>query len=139
MRYRLGILLLLATSCVAVLSACGASDEERVNDTVKRFYKAAAAGDGKQACAQLTPAARGPGGAPQCEAAIDQLGQLGGPEAKRRIAGVDVRRTHVDGDRASTQAQVPGQTPVTLTLRKVDGEWKLESLGAQLGGSLESG
>jgi hypothetical protein len=138
MRPRLAILTVLLVSCVAA-PACGASDEEQVDDTVKRFYRAASEGDGKEACAQLTPAARGPGGAPQCEAAIEQLGQLGGAEAKRRIAGVDIRRTRVDGDRATTQAQVPGQTPVVLTLRRVEGEWKLESLGAQFGASLEMG
>jgi hypothetical protein len=139
MRPRLAILTMLAASCLTVPTACGVSDEERVNATVKRFYRAAAEGDGKEACAQLTPSARGLGGAPQCEAAIEQLGQLGGAEAKRRIANVDVRRTRVDGDRATTQTQVPGQTPVVLTLRKVEGEWKLESIGAQFGASLESG
>jgi len=37
-------------------------------------------------------------------------------------------------------APIPrSQTPVVLTLRKVEGEWKLESIGAQFGASLESG
>src|SRR5829696_4907416 len=137
MRYPSLTVIVLA-ACVAGLVAC-ASDEEQVTDTVKRFYAEAADGDGKDACGRLTPAARGPGGAPQCEAAIEQLGQLGGAEGKRRIAQVDVRKTRVDGDRATTQTQVPGQTPVVLTLRKVEGEWKLESIGAQFGASLESG
>ena len=130
---------MLAAACLGAVTACGASDEQRVTDTVKRFYRAAAAGNGKQACGQLTPAARGAAGAPQCEVAIEQLGQLGGPEAKRRIAAVDVRQTRVEGDKATTRAQVPGQTPVVLTLRKVHGEWKLESLGAQFGASTEPG
>ena len=136
---RLPIIALLAAVCAAGVLACGGSDEQQVTDTVKRFYKAAAAGDGKQACAQLTPSARGGGGVQQCEMAIEQLGQLGGAEAKRRIAGVDVRKTHVNGDTATTQAQVAGQTPVVLSLRKVDGEWKLESLGSQFGVSPGSG
>jgi len=139
MRFRFLTSTLLAAACLTVLAACGASEEQQVNDTVKRFYQAAAEGDGKEACAQLTPAARGAGGAPQCQAAIEQLGQLGGAEAKRRIAGVDVRKTRVKGDVATTQAQVPGQTPVVLTLRKVEGEWKLESLGAQFGASSNGG
>jgi hypothetical protein len=139
MRLRLITLIVLAASVLAVLSACGASDKQQVRDTVKRFYKAASEGDGKTACDQLTPSARGAAGAAQCEAAIEQLGQLGGEQAKRRIAGADVFKTRVDGERATTQAQVPGQTPVVLTLRKVDGEWKLDSLGSQFGASLPSG
>jgi hypothetical protein len=55
---RLLTLILLALACLATATACGASDEQQVNDTVKRFYRAAADGDGKEACSLLTPAAR---------------------------------------------------------------------------------
>ena len=74
-----------------------------------------------------------PGDAAQCEVSIEQLGEIGGPEAKRRIASVDVIDTKVDGDTATTRAQIPGQTPGTLQLRRINGEWKLESLGSQFG------
>jgi hypothetical protein len=123
---------------LAVLSAvaaagCGVSDEERVESTVEHFYRAAAQGDGRGACGQLSPAARSAPGAAQCEVSIEQLGEIGGPEAKRRIASVDVIDTKVDGDTATTRAQIPGQTPGTLQLRRISGEWKLESLGSQFG------
>ena len=123
---------------LAVLSAvaaagCGVSDEERVESTVEHFYRAAAQGDGRGACGQLSSAARSAPGAAQCEVSIEQLGEIGGPEAKRRIASVDVIDTKVDGDTATTRAQIPGQTPVTLQLRRIHGEWKLESLGSQFG------
>ncbi len=111
------------------LMACGASDEEEVAETVKRFYRATAEGDGGEACDQLTDSARGAAGPGQCEAAIEQIGKLGGAATKRRLEAVAVRETHVEDDQATTNAILPGQTPVALRLREVDGEWKLESLG----------
>ena len=100
---------------------------------VEHFYRAAAQGDGRDACGQLSPAARRAPGAAPSEVSIEQLGEIGGPEAKRRIASVDMVDTKVDGDTATTRAQIPGQTPVTLQLRRIQGEWKLESLGSQFG------
>ena len=112
--------------------------------TVKRFNRAAAEGDGQEACDQLTSAARTPAGGLQCESAIDQLGKLGGEQTKRRLAAVEVRNVKVDGDRATAEAQIPTQTPATLQLEKVsrrgfngkrsDGEWKIASLGSGIGG-----
>ena len=87
--------------------------------TVKRFNRAAAEGDGKEACEQLTSAARTPAGGLQCESAIDQLGKLGGEQTKRRLAAVEVRNVKVNGDRATAEAQIPTQTPATLQLEKV--------------------
>jgi hypothetical protein len=126
------------------LSACGASDEEQIEMTVKRFNRAAAEGDGQEACDQLTSAARTPAGGLQCESAIDQLGKLGGEQTKRRLAAVEVRNVKVDGDRATAEAQIPTQTPATLQLEKVsrrvfkwkrsDGDWKIASLGSGIGG-----
>jgi hypothetical protein len=95
-----------------------------VESTVEHFYRAAAQGDGRGACGQLSPAARSAPGAAQCEVSIEQLGEIGGPEAKRRIASVDVIDTKVDGDTATTRAQIPGQTPGTLQLRRINGEWQ---------------
>ena len=125
------------------LSACGASDEAQIADTVKRFNRAAAEGDGALACKELTPAARAPAGGLECESTIDQLETLGGERTKRRLAAVAVRNVRVDGNRASAEAQVPTQTPSTLQLEKVSRrvfkwkrseEWKIASLGSAPGG-----
>jgi hypothetical protein len=133
---------LLALSALLIaLAGCGASDEERVTATIKRFNQAAAEGDGKKACEQLTPAARATGGL-RCEAVIDQLGRLGGEAAKRRLAAVEVRNVRVNGNTATAEAQIPTQNPTTLQLEKIpyralkwlDGEWKVAALGAGPGG-----
>ena len=120
-----------ALGLAAAATGCGVSDERRVKSTVERFYRAAAQGDGRAACGQLSGGTGRPGST-QCEVSIEQLGELGGPEAKRRLASVDVIDTKVDGNTATTRAQVPGQTPVPLQLRRIDGEWKCESLGSQV-------
>lgn len=117
-------------------TACGASDEEQVAETVKRFYRATAEGDGEEACDQLTDSARGAAGPGQCEAAIEQMGELGGAGTKRRFEAVAVRGTAVRDNQATTNAILPGQSPVALRLRQVDGDWKLESLGFESGGSI---
>jgi hypothetical protein len=124
---------IVATLSLVAVAGCGASDEEQVRQTIERFYRASAEGDGREACDQLSPGALAGTGLEDCQAAIDQLGELGGPETRRRLAEVAVRQVRVEGERASALVQVAGQTPVTLALRKVDGEWKLESLGSQFG------
>ncbi len=130
--------LLLAVLVLApiLFTACGASDEEQVAETVKRFYRATAEGDGEEACDQLTDSARQAAGPGQCEAAIEQLGELGGAATKRRFEAVAVRGTEVRGKQATTKAVVAGQSPVALRLRQVDGVWKLESLGFESGGAI---
>jgi hypothetical protein len=115
---------------------CAGSDEDQVAETVKRFYRAAADGDGEEACDQLTESAREAAGPGQCEAAIDQLGELGGATTRRRFEAVEVRGTRVQDKQATTNAVVAGQSPVTLRLRRVDGEWKLESLGFESQGAI---
>jgi hypothetical protein len=133
-----GHALLLAVLALTPISftACGASDEEQVAETVKRFYRATAEGDGEEACDQLTDSARGAAGPGQCEAAIEQVGQLGGTATRRRFETVAVRGTRVQDKEATTNAVLAGQSPVTLRLREVDGDWKLESLGFEPGGGI---
>lgn len=134
-RRSLAGLVLLAVA-PAAMTSCGSSDQEQVAATVKRFYRAAAHGDAKAACDQLTPSARGSGGGAQCESTIEQLGRLGGAATKRRLEGVAVRHVRVEDDEASAEAQIETQTPIRLRLLELDGTWKLDSLGAQPGGSL---
>lgn len=141
---RVVLIVLLAVLSLPV-AACGASEEEQVEETIKTFHRAAAEGDGEEACRQLTPAALTPTGGVDCEGAIDQLGRLGGETAKRRLAAVEVRTVVVRGEQASAEAQIPTQTPTTLRLRKVGRrvvrwlepvpEWKLDSLGTGPGGA----
>ncbi len=139
-------LVVLALSVLAslALAGCGGDDEGEIAETIQRFYTAASRGDGKEACRQLTPAARSPVSGLQCEFSINQLGQLSGGAAKRRLAAVEVRDVRVQGRRATARVQIPTQTPATLQLEKIrertfkwksSDEWKLASLGTAPGGT----
>jgi hypothetical protein len=139
--------LLLASFALAslFLAACGDSEEDQVADAIRVFYRAAAEGDGEQACEHLTSAARNAEPGIPCEVAIDQLGTLGGERAKRRLEAVRVRNIKVRGDEATAEAQIPTQNPTALRLRKVGrrvfkwkepiGEWKIDSAGMAPGGA----
>jgi hypothetical protein len=141
------LLALLAFAGLASLSvsACGA--EAEIEETIKRFNRAAAEGDGKRACGELTPEARAPAGGLQCEWAIDQLGRLGGERTRERLGAVEVRDVKVTGKWATAEARIPTQTPTTLRLEKVprrvfswmpsDGKWKIAALGAAPGGGFQ--
>jgi hypothetical protein len=146
LRRRLGASL-VAVGLVGVVAvavpACGSADEAAIASTVERFYSAASEGDGEAACRQLTPAARAPVSGLDCESSINQLGQLGGGTAERRLASVEVSDVRVRGDNATARARIPTQTPMTLQLEKVrertfkwknDEEWRISSLGAGVGG-----
>lgn len=126
------------------LPACGRDDEGEIAETVERFYTAASQGDGNEACKQLTPAARTPVSGLRCESSINQLGQLAGGAAERRLAAVGVSNVRVQGRQATARVQIPTQTPVTLQLEKTrertfrwksGDEWKIASLGTAPGGA----
>jgi hypothetical protein len=133
-------LLAFGVPAVVSVTACASSDQREVANTIERFYTAASQGDGGAACQQLTPAARDPVGGLACEPSIDQLGQLGGGSAKRRLAAVQVSKVRVRGDKATAQAQIPTQTPATLQLEKIPqptlkwtdtaDQWRISSLGS---------
>jgi len=126
-------------------AGCGGSDEAQIEETVKRFYRASAEGDGRKACDQLTRGAQAPVGDLGCEAAIGQLGALGGDRSKRRLSAVQVRRVNVTGDTATAVVQIPSQTPAEFQFEKVsesslrwrrsEGEWRVASLGSSPGGT----
>jgi hypothetical protein len=138
--------LVLLVGLLIAVAGCGTSAEEEVADTIKTFYRAAAAGDGERACEQLTPAARATAGGVPCEAAVDQLETLGGATAKRRLAAITVRHVRVRGDRATAEAEIPTQNPTTFHLTQVRRrlfrwkepvrEWKIDSAAMPAGGAL---
>ena len=116
----------------AVLAACGGgpSDDQQVRQTLRDFVKATADKDYKLICDQLL--------APRL---VDQVKEIGLPCEKALQRGLgDVRdprltigRVTVDGARASAQIRTSaaGQQPSedTVELTKVDGRWRVSSLG----------
>jgi Putative lumazine-binding len=123
------VALLLAS---AALAGCGGgpTDEEQVRATVDAFSRATAAKDYDKMCKQLL--------APKL---LDQVRQAGLPcevALSKGLSGVrdpkvSVGRITVDGDSATADVRTTarGEEPSrdTLQLTRIDGRWRIASLG----------
>jgi hypothetical protein len=116
----------------AAVAGCGGgpTDEQRVRETVDAFSKATAAKDYDRLCKRLL--------APKlieqvrsvglpCEVALEQgLGDVKDPK-------LTIGRVTVSGDSATADVRTSasGQAPSrdTLELTKIDGRWRIASLG----------
>jgi hypothetical protein len=123
----------LLVAVVVLLAGCGGggpSDEEQVRATVDAFGRATAAKDYAKLCRQLL--------APKlieqvravglpCEAALKQ--GLGDVREPRLVIGrVTVRGDSATADvRTSARGEAPSRD--TLKLTKIDGRWRIASLG----------
>ena len=135
--------------CLTLLVAgCGASEPDAsteraaVQERVAAYVKHLLAGQGEQACAQLTPEYRKradtraqDAGLGSCAEAYSIYGEsVGGllPEDAVRLAG-DPKNVAVilRGDRAEAAMRVPGAdlSIKRTTLRRVGDRWLIESLG----------
>jgi hypothetical protein len=113
---------------VIAVAGCGSGQSARsqIAQVTHTFQTAIARGDGKQACAQLTPAAEAAiaregssYGAHTCEATI-VLVSRGLTAAQKRLAGSAVTAITIHGDSATAGVR-GGGTPAQLT--KVGGRW----------------
>lgn len=159
------LLLLLAMIAALALGACGGdsddstqpqsgreadggSESDRVRATVDGLYDAMGDRDAEGVCDQLNEAAQeqvAKGGLPGSEgttcvegfqAFFEAAEEAGGLDTPDNAEVVDVK---VDGDRATATVKFgPGQRG-KIPLVKVDGEWKLEAVGANRPSSEASG
>jgi hypothetical protein len=144
-RFHRGAAVLAATVAV-VIAGCGSgdsddggSDKEQARATVERLYEGFADGDPEQICAQLNEAA-------QKELASGGLGSKTGScvesyqkflDESEKAGGLNltlkakVERVKVTGDTAVATVSFggPGREG-EIPLTKVDGEWKLDAVGA---------
>jgi hypothetical protein len=123
----------LAALLALAVAGCGGkdtpSDTEQVRSAVVEFGRATAAHDYKAMCERLAPILidklRLVG--LECEKALQQgLGRVKSPK-------LSVGKVTVDGDRASAEVRTSaeGQAPSddTIELRRVNGAWRIASLG----------
>lgn len=142
--------LLVSILAALALGACGGdssesepeSEADRVRATVDALYEAMGDRDAEGVCDQLNAAAQeqiAKGGLGSegrtCvegfEGFFEASEEAGGLDAPRNAEVVDVE---VDGDRATATVEFgPGQRG-DIPLAKVEGEWKLEAVGANRGG-----
>jgi hypothetical protein len=118
-----GLLAILVLAFLVALTACGvgkASIEEKINKTASTYLRALADGDTAEACAQLTPRAKGEG----CETAMkERLSRLDADALKNAADGsIDV---DIDGDSATAGLSEP--EGARFLLAKVGTEWRIDS------------
>ncbi len=119
----------LAALCAIGLSACGESDEKKVDTTVGDFAQATNSQDAKQLCdklltQQFLEQSTGAKGDKVRDACRQQVKALKGFKIKLD----KIKSTKVDGDKATVHAVLTtqGQTRDQLfRLRKEGGDWKL--------------
>lgn len=153
-------LLLAAIAAALALGACGGdsddgaqsqsggearagSESDRARATVEALYEAMGDRDAEGVCDQLNEAAQeqiAKGGLPGSEGRTCVEGFQAFFEAAEEAGGLDtpddaeVLDVKVDGGRATATVKFgPGQRG-KIPLVKVDGEWKLEAVGANRGG-----
>ena len=129
----------LLTILVAGVAACGDENEASTPAGAVRAYNDAVAdGDGERACGHLDPAAQEElrqstqGEARRsCERAIELVAAFYDDATKERLRKAEVAAT-TRGDEAAARLTTPtgfGERRQRLELRRVDGEWKIVSLG----------
>lgn len=112
-----------------VLTACGAGDS--AGDAVTRFHESLAAGDFETFCTVLDPELvatleESAGGQP-CATTMEQnaTSLFGDVDADAKVTLVDVAK---DGDTATVTFTVGDEPEQQMSLKKVDGEWKVNVL-----------
>ena len=114
---------LLALTALA-LAGCQPSDRDRVGASVETFVHAFARGDTKTACARLVPEVR-KAFKEGCDAGLKKETDVLSAAERKRLSELDVRDVRIKGDRANAWLEGQGGEPGTL--RRVDGEWLIES------------
>ena len=130
----------LAVAAVAVaLSGCGgsssSSDPSDVRDSVTNFVQTFGAGDGKGACALMTPQAQaafvkrvgGPLNVKDCAGAVAAAHGEAAAQLNLDFAGASVTKVQVNGDSA-TATVTAGSRSLPANLSKADGSWKLTAI-----------
>ena len=122
----------VALVAALLLPACGGSDEDDVQDAVRDFASAIEEKDYGKACDGVTEQVRltfgnaATGGA-GCEKVFEQADEAGGLEGLPTDAdALEFEKTEVRGDSATVK--IEGDDTGDTTLRKEDGEWKLDVL-----------
>jgi Prokaryotic lipoprotein-attachment site len=124
------VILVAVAAALAGCGQSGPSDEDLVARTVSAFGRATAAKDYTRLCDELL--------APSLVAKVEQVGLPCRKALRKALGGVrdphlTIGRVTVNGDRASAEIRTSasGQAPSkdTLELERVNGDWRIASLG----------
>jgi hypothetical protein len=138
------VLTACALALAAALSGCGDDGASSPAGAVRAYNSAVADGDGERACAQLDEsaqkelqdstqgAARG-----SCKQVVELLSAFYDDATKQRLRDAEVAASQ-QGDRGSARFTSPvgsggPDQEQTFELRRIDGDWKITSLGLTAG------
>ena len=112
-----------ALLCCTALAACGASDEDKIGESLTSFQQAVQDKDEKAFCAAVTSEQIRK--ADDCEKQVKaaDLTSIG------EVKDIKAENVKVDGDKATAKVSVTvrGQrTSDDATFRKIDGDWKID-------------
>lgn len=150
-RIRQGALAVVLAVGMLAGSGCteGDSEEAKIESVLTTFLADAADGNGDEACEAMTGNAvryvAAVGALAQdevsCPDAVETLSGLFAADEKEALKSADVRRVSVDGDRATIAREdivleyqgesrlFPRAPGAQVVLVKIDGAWKIDSLG----------
>jgi hypothetical protein len=106
------------------LAGCSDPERDKVGASVETFVHAYAAGDTRTACARLVPEVRETF-KEGCEAGLKKETDKLSAAERARLSKLTVGDVEIKGDRAD--AWLEGQRGEPGVLRRVDGEWLIES------------
>ncbi len=116
---------LVAVLCLAALTGCGESKEDKVASAVEEFYPAAASGDGETACDHIAEVAMLGGSYRRCVAIVEG-GILYDSKMKKQFRNVEVEEVIISGQEGKRADAYLGPMD-SVFLRKEDGVWKIEA------------
>jgi hypothetical protein len=117
---------LLVAGALALAGCGGSGDEDAVRDALTEYVDAMADGDGATACARMTEPLQeillnSTPRASDCAEAVAQIDRGGANRGDVSIDGVEV-----EGDTARASVAVGGDAGTRHSLRRVDGEWRVD-------------
>lgn len=109
--------------CLAALTGCGESEEDKVASAVEEFYLAAGTGDGETACDHLSRLASPmEGGYERCVRVIES-GILYDATMKEQFRNVEAGEVKIEGDTAEVRLGPMD----SVDLVKQDDKWLIEA------------
>ena len=117
------LLPLTVLACCAALAACGASDEDKVEEAVGSFQQAVQDKDKKAFCDAVTSEQIRESDACEKQVKESDLESIG------EVEGIKAEKIKVDGETATAQVSVTvkgERRSDEARFRKIDGDWKID-------------
>ena len=119
-------LALLVAGGLALAGCGGSGDEDAIRDALTEYTEAITAGDGQTACARMTEPLQEVllNASPRASDCVEAVAQLDTGADNRGELSID--GVAVEGDTARASVAVGGGAGTRHSLRRVDGDWRVD-------------